>query len=63
MLTQAQKVIRAIVRTEEASTELLRCAHELTLSGGWNPMRNAQSVLEAARRYAKAVDALTRVRK
>lgn len=55
-----QQVRKAISEVEQESTLLLKLAHDLTpTSQAWQH----RDLLKAAREYARAVNALTRIRK
>lgn len=64
ILTKAERLRRAMDRAEDASTEVLYCAEHWTLTGrSMHDIKcHRRSLLNAARRYARAMDAITRIR-
>jgi hypothetical protein len=63
-LSVADRIDRAAARTEEALADLLRGAENWSISNQslWEIQQNRTKLLASARRYSRAVNALTRVR-
>lgn len=64
LLTKAERIRRAMDRAEEAATELLYYVEHWTLTNrSMHDIKiHRRYLLSAARRYGRAMDAITRIR-
>lgn len=64
LLTKAERIRRAMGRAEQAMVEVLREAENWTLTGRsmHDVLCHRRELLGAARRYSRAMDAITRIR-
>lgn len=62
--SKAEQIRRAMVRIEEAATQLMFYAERWTLTGRsfYDLKCDRKELLAAGRRYGRAIEALTRVR-
>ena len=63
-LTKAERIRRAMERAEDAATDLLYNAEHWSLTGRsmYDVKVQRRSLLAAARRYGRSMDAITRIR-